>query len=353
MKEPVTPSHTKARKRSPLLKGVLLLAIAGVIASVSTALLTQQGAEVAVTDPGVSADSTTAPAPVNETALALAEVSDEISDESSDKPAAERSGDANVDPPVAALGATDLENNEEEPDELNPNITQIKPGDTVKVSKIPGTIYLRSQNDPDDLIWERLPTYSTYLQVAPPVHQSVKLRFDEGATRGKHLYFQVARSDKRFYMRLRWKDATQDIKSTVDDFRDGVAVQYALKGVDTSYMMGSGAEHPVNIWYWRADQNNIENLAAGGYGSTMLLTKQTVSGDSAYVTQSKATDNAWHVVMSRPLKAKDEHEVNFNRAQVPVAFALWQGSDQERDGNKRVSHTWILLDTGYAAKTKK
>ena len=56
--------------------------------------------------------------------------------------------------------------------------------------------------------------------------------------------------------------------------------------------------------------------------------------------------------MSRPLKATGEHEVNFDRAQVPMGFALWQGSDLERDGNKRVTHTWILLDTGHATKAK-
>lgn len=237
--------------------------------------------------------------------------------------------------------------------EQNPNILEIKPGDTVKVSTIPDTIFLRSQNDPDDLIWSRLPVYSTYLLPAPPVHQSVKLRFDDGATRGKHIYFQVARSSDRFYVRLRWKDATEDRATTVDDFRDGVAVQYALNDTDTSYMMGSGPEQPVNIWYWRADQNRVENLAAGGYGSTTTLTEQTVSGDSAYVTNQVPQHSSWQVVMSRPLAAKGEFEVDFERAIVPMGFAVWQGSDEERNGNKRVTHTWILLDTGYDGTTKK
>jgi len=230
-------------------------------------------------------------------------------------------------------------------DELNPNILQVKPGDTVKVSRIPGTIYLRSQNDPDDLIWDRIPSYSTNLLAAPPVHQSVNLRFAEGATRGKHLYFQVARTDERLYVRLRWKDETEDRATTVDRFRDGAAVQFALKDVDTSYMMGTGKDQPVNIWYWHADQPQIENLAAGGFGSTTLLEQQTVSGSGAYIKQQIAKDNEWHVVMSRPYKASDTYDVNFERKAVPMGFAVWQGSDNERDGNKRVTHTWIMLDT--------
>ncbi|MGO2131732.1 MAG: ethylbenzene dehydrogenase-related protein [Halomonas sp.] len=235
-------------------------------------------------------------------------------------------------------------------DERNPNVTEINPGDTVKVSRIPGTIYLRTQDDPDDLIWDRLPMYRTTLLPAPPVHQSVTLRFKNEVEEGKHLYFQVARSDDRFYIRMRWKDNSEDRASTVDSFRDGVAVQYALGDTDTSYMMGSGPENPVNIWYWRADhEQRVENLAAGGFGSTTLLPEQDVSGASAYITDEITQNNQWHVVMSRPFNVENpanKHEVDFDRDRVPMGFAVWQGSDAERDGNKRVTHTWILLDTG-------
>ena len=229
--------------------------------------------------------------------------------------------------------------------EANPNVLEIKPGDTIQVARLPDNIYLRSQNDPDDLIWQRIPTYRTHVFPAPPVHQSVALRFDDGAMRGKHLYFQVARTSERFYVRLHWKDQTEDRSSKVDAFGDGVAVQYALNGDDTSYMMGSGPEKPVNIWYWRADKRDVENLAAGGFGSTTLLPEQSVSGDGLYVPQQIELDNEWQVVMSRPLEPASEHEVNLTQGVVPMSFAVWQGSDNERDGNKRVTHTWILLDT--------
>ncbi len=233
--------------------------------------------------------------------------------------------------------------------EANPNVAEIKPGDTIKVEKLPEQIYLRSQNDTDDLIWDRIPVYRTYLLPAPPVHPSVKLRFDEGASRGKHINFQVARTSERFYVRLYWKDRTENRTSTADAFSDGVAVQYALNGADTSYMMGSGPEKPVNIWYWRADMTSAANLAAGGFGSTTTLPEQSVSSASAYVPSEIAEDNEWQVVMSRPLQPASQHEVNFNGL-VPMSFAIWQGSDGERDGLKRVTHTWILLDGGEAVK---
>lgn len=238
-------------------------------------------------------------------------------------------------------------------DELNPNILEVKPGDTVKVSRIPDNIFLRTKNNPAETIWDRIPTYRSHLLAAPPVHQSVNLRFAEGATEGKHIYFQVARNSDRFYIRLRWKDATENRSTTVDEFTDGVAVQYALQGEDTSYMMGTGADKPVNIWYWAADQDKVENLAAGGFGSTTLLEQQTVTGASVYMPQSVAQNNEWQVVMSRPFKTGDKYDVNFERDTVPMAFAVWQGNDKERDGNKRITHTWILLDASLDDTSKK
>ncbi len=34
------------------------------------------------------------------------------------------------------------------------------------------------------------------------------------------------------------------------------------------------------------------------------------------------------------------------RRSTPMAFAVWQGGDGQRDGNKLVSDGWILLDMG-------
>lgn len=348
MKEPVPTNSANDRKISPLLKGALLLAVAAVIAGISVKVMNDENHDQAAAEQAAAKISEQAPLdaaadqPVADSAAttedAVATTTESAGAVTTEGAVAETTESSNV--------------TEDEPDELNPNVTQIKPGDVVKATKIPGTIYLRSQNDPDDLIWDRVPMYSTYLQVAPPVHQSAKLRFEDGATRGKHLYFQIARSDERMYVRLRWKDASQDTGTTVDDFRDGVAVQFALKDADTSYMMGSGPEQPVNIWYWRADHHPVENLAAGGYGSTTILDEQIVTGDGAYIKQRQDKDNAWHVVMSRPLVAKGEFDVNFARETVPMGFALWQGSDEERDGNKRVTHTWINLEPGLVATKK-
>ena len=48
------------------------------------------------------------------------------------------------------------------------NVKQVSAGDAVPVAKIPSGVYLRTVNDPDDTIWERLPEYRIRLEPAPP-----------------------------------------------------------------------------------------------------------------------------------------------------------------------------------------
>lgn len=226
--------------------------------------------------------------------------------------------------------------------EADPTILDVHAGDTVHASQIPDNIYLREPNDPDDSIWERIPAYRTLLSAAPPVHPSTRLRFEP--QEALHLYFQLARTSERFYVRLRWQDPSENRNNTVNEFGDGAAIQLALNGTDTSYMMGSDSEKPVNIWYWRADLEQVEDLAAGGYGSTTTLPEQSVVGKAVYHAKQNPRDNEWHVVMSRKLDSEGEYQADLQSGTIPVAFALWQGAEGQRDGNKRVSHSWILLD---------
>ena len=226
--------------------------------------------------------------------------------------------------------------------EADPTVMDVRAGETVHASQLPERIYLRDANDPDDIIWARIPAYRTFLSAAPPVHPSTALRFDP--KEGVNLYFQVARTSERLYVRLRWQDPTPNRKTSVDAFSDGAAIQWALNGADTSYIMGSGPQKPVNIWYWRADHEAVENLAAGGFGSTTHLPVQPVTGKALYEAKRNERDSEWHVVMSRPLVSQGKHQANLQKGTIPMAFALWQGEEGQRDGNKRVSHGWILLN---------
>ena len=225
------------------------------------------------------------------------------------------------------------------------NVLDLAAGDTIPVTIIPRGVHLRVANDPIDDIWERVPEYQMWLTPAPIWHPSVALRQEAGGT-GMPLYFSAASDGERLYVKLRWADATADRVTGLDRFRDGAAVQFALKGADvTPHLMGvTGA--PVNIWYWKADDDSAENLAAGGPGSTTRLDDQPLGAASAHGKAAFAPEDQWVVVMSRALGAEGMHMARLDPAgdPQPLAFAVWQGADGERDGHKNASPGWILLD---------
>ncbi|MGB5831398.1 MAG: ethylbenzene dehydrogenase-related protein [Thiohalocapsa sp.] len=226
----------------------------------------------------------------------------------------------------------------------DPNALEVKPGETIPLAIVPAQVSLRVSDDPQDMLWERVPEYQVQLLPAPSVHDSVKLRQAQAGP-SIPLYFSVASDRKRLYIKLRWVDQTRDQETLTDRFRDGAAVQMALKAGDaTSYMMGS-ADMPVNIWYWRSDSDRAENLGVGGFGSTTTLPVQPVSVQSHYHTARMPQDNQWTLVMSRPLEQEGEYTARFEPGSVqPLAFAVWQGADQQRDGLKRTSPGWINVD---------
>lgn len=227
---------------------------------------------------------------------------------------------------------------------VNENVKLVSTGDTVPVARIPDGVYLRTVNDPNDIIWDRIPEYRVHMTPAPAMHRSVTLRVNYQDSRDA--YIMLARTSDRFYIRMRWSDDSMDAKTLRDRFADSAAVQFSLGDNTTSYMMGTGPDAPVNIWYWNSAKKDVQNLAAGGFGSTTILPDQTVSGAAQYSTSARDGSGQWVVVMSRKIDAKGDHQVSFDRAHIPLSFALWEGSKAQRDGNKNISHGWILAEMG-------
>ena len=83
----------------------------------------------------------------------------------------------------------------------------------------------------------------------------------------------------------------------------------------------------------------MEDLVGGGFST--LTSKQSQGR-----VQGKATwkDGVWHVVMRRPLASTDpENEARLDPGRLQaVAFAIWNGENKERNGQKSVA-PWFQL----------
>ena len=97
------------------------------------------------------------------------------------------------------------------------------------------------------------------------------------------------------------------------------------------------ANNAMNVWQWRAD-GRTQNLLAKGFGSGMAVPSEGLKSASA------RTDSGWVVVLTRPLKVNpDEGASLTGKGFMPVAFAAWDGANQERDGFKAVTLEWWQL----------
>ena len=181
--------------------------------------------------------------------------------------------------------------------------------------------------------------------------------------------------------RLEWEDPVPDRSSTRhQDFKDAVAMEFALGDVllhthghnEPFFGMGNRGK-VVNIWQWRADWQTeiqtkekleyatkgmdldamifggevnpvdalnpfrdvpIEELNAEGFGTLtpQPLTKQNVQGKGVW------KDGHWSVVFYRTLDSLNKWDKRFEKGNpVLVAFAIWDGSYQDRNGRKVVS----------------
>lgn len=166
---------------------------------------------------------------------------------------------------------------------------------------------------------------------------------------------------------LEWQDNTKNDRLTPGTFRDGVAVGLPLGDAPAFFCMGQ-LDHYINIWHWKADwQSDIDRRAArasekkeGGVRTFEVIPRRVSSvedliggGFSTLTTKEKQgrvqgqavwRDGVWHVVMRRPLASEEqENEATLVPGRIQtVSFAVWNGENKERNGQKAVA-PWFQL----------
>lgn len=187
---------------------------------------------------------------------------------------------------------------------------------------------------PQAAVWKKAPAGQVALQTAFPGHASIV-----GTALTQQMTAQAVRAGDRLFVKLAWRDATAntEIKDT-DQFVDGAAVQFPVNGKDSTLAFMGDPENPVNVWHWRAD-GRTRNLVAKGFGTATPVPTEGLR------STAKRTRDGWEVVISRPLRVKADEGADLQgRRTMPIAFAAWDGENQERDGLKAVTMEWWQLN---------
>ena len=80
----------------------------------------------------------------------------------------------------------------------------------------------------------------------------------------------------------------------------------------------------------------VEDLNAEGFGSLTSQAHQDVDGKGNW------NNDRWTVVFKRALKTKDVNDTQFSGNKTPMAIAIWNGQNKERNGQKAVTQ-WHTL----------
>lgn len=177
--------------------------------------------------------------------------------------------------------------------------------------------------DPADAAWERAPKIVLALtpqrSVAPGLEATAPMLLEARALVGGN----------RLAVRLVWTDASENRYNLGQTarFTDAAAVQFAAPGAGLPYIGMGEPTHPVRVWFWRAGRGS-ERLAAHGFGT---LEREPGPAPKAVV---RRTGSGWALVLAGELPAAANP--------LPVAFAIWDGVNDERDGRKRLTR-WHLL----------
>ena len=221
---------------------------------------------------------------------------------------------------------------------------------------------------PDDAAWAKVSSLTVPLSgqvITRPVWPEPTAR--ALAVRSLHNGTEIA-------FLLEWQDNTKNDRLTPGTFRDGVAIGLPLGDAPAFFCMGQ-LDHYINIWHWKADwQSDIDRRASrqtekkeGGVRTFEVIPRRVSSvedliggGFSTLTTKEKQgriqgkaqwKDGVWRVVMRRPLVSEEpENEAKLIPGRVQtVSFAVWNGENKERNGQKSVA-PWFQLAIDPMAK---
>jgi DMSO reductase family type II enzyme heme b subunit len=149
---------------------------------------------------------------------------------------------------------------------------------------------------------------------------------------------KAAHNQKSVYFRLEWQDDSEDdgIRNT-DQFVDAAAVLFPIADDAPLQSMGS-PQQPVNAWFWRPDLDSPYSVIAVGTGTSRR------TSDPALGARGSFAAGRWSVVLRRSFQADSQYVPLAPGDTRKVAFAVWQGANQERGGLKAATLEWQPLE---------
>ncbi len=153
-------------------------------------------------------------------------------------------------------------------------------------------------------------------------------------------FAQALYNDNEIAFLISWDDRAEDKKANADD---GLVIQFPNvipTALEKPYFILGDANHPVNLWQWRASSGKIEEANATGMNSITVQKAESQSLQSTVTFK----DGRYQMVVKRALTTNDrDNDIQFAVSKfIPIVLSAWDGSNGE-GGAKRSVSSWYSL----------
>jgi len=237
--------------------------------------------------------------------------------------------------------------------------------------------------DASSSLWNKADSY--YIPISR-LWQSDNVNYQE-------VEVQAVYNSQYIAIKLEWEDITsEESLYRVQDFQDAAAIQFSVDGTMGFHGMGS-KDHPTDIWFWKSEWQMQKNANVGSdielaytgrvtdsdvesypheFNDMAFLGGRDAGNINSKIERSSSVENVsavgpqtvttnpeksqnvngrgiwdgkkWSVVFVREFRPKSKQQVKFKQGGIiPVGFAVWNGSENDRNGQKMVS-TWYELE---------
>jgi DMSO reductase family type II enzyme heme b subunit len=166
------------------------------------------------------------------------------------------------------------------------------------------------------------------------------MAMSQGHGRVSRVAARLAHDGSALAVQLSWEDPTQDDRIVdLDRFVDAAAVMFPLRG-DTNPLTMGDETHPVNAWLWKADQSQPFDVVARGFSTS----RRRPAGETGLVARADWREGRGALVFRRSLRVEAADCVAFEPGgSARIAFAVWDGANAERAGQKAVTPAFLEL----------
>jgi len=162
-------------------------------------------------------------------------------------------------------------------------------------------------------------------------------------------------NDKEIAFLFEWDDPTNsmpwDTKSIeIADgelFPDAAAIQFPagqIKPGDRPYF-GMGGPKPVTIWHWKSPESIESGQSARVIDARGVKNIIPRYADGQVIANGLYDRGRWRVVVKGPFKGSDKDPAFEEGVFMPLAFALWDGSNGDKAGKHLMTGwQWMALE---------